>query len=133
MPADVFPYLIDAELMVRWMGDWADLDPAADGRFVVDINGVPIRGRFLVIEPPNRVVFSWGAAGNEHIPPESTTVEITLRSVGEATVLQLVHRHLPPDQLPQHGLGWAHFLDRLAIAAGGDDPGPDPWATEPER
>jgi uncharacterized protein YndB with AHSA1/START domain len=132
-PADVFPYLTDAELMVRWMGDWADLDPVADGRFVVDINGVPIRGRYLEIKPPHRVVFSWGAAGNEHIPPESTTVEITLRSDGDATVLELVHRQLPPDQLAQHGIGWGHFLDRLTIAAAGRDPGPDPWATEPER
>jgi uncharacterized protein YndB with AHSA1/START domain len=132
-PADVFPYLTDPELMVRWMGDWADLDPVADGRFVVDINGVPIRGRYLEIKPPHRVVFSWGAAGNEHIPPESTTVEITLRSDGDATVLELVHRQLPPDQLAQHGIGWGHFLDRLTIAAAGRDPGPDPWATEPER
>lgn len=131
-PAEVFPYLTDPELMVRWMGDWADLDPVADGRFVVDINGVPIRGHYLEIEPPHRVVFSWGAAGNQHIPPDATTVEITLRSDGDATVLELVHKQLPPDQLPQHGIGWGHFLDRLTVAAAGGDPGRDPWATEPE-
>jgi uncharacterized protein YndB with AHSA1/START domain len=130
-PADVFPFLVDAELMVRWMGDWADLDPVTDGRFVVDINGVPIRGRYLEIDPPHRVVFSWGAAGNEHIPPESTTVEITLRADGDVTVVELVHRQLPPDQLAQHGIGWGHFLDRLKIASAGGDPGPDPWAIEP--
>ncbi len=130
LPAEVFAYLTDSELMVRWMGDWADLDPVADGRFVVDINGVPIRGRYLEIEAPHRVVFSWGAAGNDHLPPESTTVEITLRPDGHATVLELVHRHLPPDDLPQHGIGWGHFLDRLIISASGGDPGPDAWATE---
>jgi uncharacterized protein YndB with AHSA1/START domain len=132
-PADVFPYLTDPVLMVRWMGDWADLDPVADGRFVVDINGIPIRGRYLEIEPPHRVVFSWGAAGNDDIPPESTTVEITLRSDGDTTVLQLVHRHLPPDQLSQHGIGWGHFLERLTVAGAGGDPGPDPWATEADK
>ena len=130
-PAEVFPYLTEADLMIRWMGDWADLDPVAGGRFVVDINGVPIRGRYVAVEPPRRVVFSWGAAGNEDIPPESTTVEITLRPDGDATLLQLVHRQLPPEQLAQHGIGWGHFLDRLTIAALGGDAGPDPWATEP--
>ena len=64
-PAEVFPYLTEADLMIRWMGDWADLDPVSGGRFVVDINGVPIRGRYVAVEPPRRVVFSWGAAGNE--------------------------------------------------------------------
>jgi hypothetical protein len=24
--------------------------------------------------------------------------------------------------------GWAHYLPRLALAAAGHDPGPDPWA-----
>ncbi len=43
-PAEVFPYLTDASLIVQWMGDWADLDATVGGRFVIDINGVPIRG-----------------------------------------------------------------------------------------
>jgi uncharacterized protein YndB with AHSA1/START domain len=129
-PTDAFRYLTDAALMVRWMGEWAELEPVADGRFVVDVNGVPIRGRYLVVEPPRRVVFTWGVAGNDQLPPASTTVEITLRPDGTSTVLELVHRDLPPDQLPQHGIGWGHFLDRLLTAASGGDPGPDPWAAE---
>jgi uncharacterized protein YndB with AHSA1/START domain len=132
-PHEVFPYLTDSALMVRWMGDWADLDPVEDGRFIVDINGVPIRGRYLAVEPPHRVVFSWGAAGNDNHPPESTTVEITLRAEGAATVLELVHRQLPPDEFPQHGIGWSHFLGRLVIAASGGDPGIDPWSTTSQR
>jgi uncharacterized protein YndB with AHSA1/START domain len=127
-PADVFPYLTDASLMVRWMGDWAELDPTPDGPFVVDITGVPIRGRFVIVEPPHRVVFTWGAAGSDVLPPGSTTVEITLRADGDGTVLQLVHRDLPPEELPKHSAGWGHFLQRVAIAASGGDPGPDPWA-----
>ena len=128
-PEDVFPYLADASLMITWMGDWADLEPAAGGRFVVDINGVPVRGTYLVVEPPSRVVFTWGVAGNDTVPPGSSTVEITLRAEGDETVLELVHRGLPPEQLALHDTGWGHFLERLTIAAGGGDPGPDPWAS----
>src|SRR5262245_6344042 len=127
-PEDVFPYLTDSALMLRWMGDWAELEPTIGGRFVVDINGVPIRGRYLAINPPNRVVFSWGSPGNDRVPPESTTVEIVLRPDGNDTVVELVHRDLPPEELPQHGVGWGHFLGRLQVAASGGDPGPDPWA-----
>ena len=127
-PAEVFPYLTDAELMVRWMGEWAELEPKAGGALAIDINGVPIRGEYHVVEPPHRVVFSWGAAGSDVLPPGSTTVEIVLRSVGGGTMLELVHRDLPADELPQHGVGWGHFLERLIVAASGGEPGPDPWA-----
>jgi uncharacterized protein YndB with AHSA1/START domain len=126
-PDDVFPYLTDPALMVRWMGDWADLHAEPGGAFAVDITGVPIRGRFVTVEPPHRVVFTWGAAGNDGLPPGSTTVEITLRPDGDATVVDLVHRDLPPDERPKHGVGWDHYLPRLAAAAAGGEPGPDTW------
>jgi uncharacterized protein YndB with AHSA1/START domain len=130
-PVEVFPYLTDARLIVRWMGDWARLDPTPGGEFAIDVNGVPIRGRYAVVEPPHRVVFTWGAAGNETLPPGSTTVEITLRPDGDETVVELAHRDLPPDERPKHGIGWGHFLERLGVAASGRDPGPDPWAADP--
>jgi hypothetical protein len=78
-------------------------------------NGVPIRGRYLEIDPPRRVVVSWGVAGS--------------------TDLCLVHSGLPPSQAPMHATGWNHFLPRLSLAAAGTDPGPDPWnqASEPPR
>jgi uncharacterized protein YndB with AHSA1/START domain len=127
--AEVFPYLTDPDLMIRWMGDWADLQPNPGGTLAIDINGVPIRGEYLVVEPPHRVVFSWGAAGSDVLAPGSTTVEIVLRPDGAGTVLELVHRDLPPEELAQHGIGWGHFLDRLVVAASGGQPGPDPWAS----
>ena len=127
-PVEVFPYLTDPALMVRWMGDWADLEANAGGRFAVDINGVPVRGRFVAVEPPHRVVFTWGAPGNDALPPGATTVEITLRPDGGGTVVELAHSGLPPEELPRHGVGWDHYLPRLAVVAAGGDAGPDPWA-----
>jgi uncharacterized protein YndB with AHSA1/START domain len=127
-PAEVFPYLTEPALLRRWMGDYAELEPSIGGDYTVDINGVPIRGHFLEVSPPDRVVFSWGIAGNDTFPAGSTTVEITLTPDGASTVLELVHRDLPPDELPKHDAGWGHFLGRLMIAATGADPGPDPWA-----
>lgn len=127
-PDDVFPYLTDSELLIRWMGDWARLDATPGGDFVVDINGVPVRGRYVAVEPPHRVVFTWGAAGSDIHPPGSSTVEITLRADGGGTLLELVHRDLPPDEATKHGVGWGHFLPRLQIAGAGGDPGADPWA-----
>lgn len=44
----------------------------------------------------------------------SPTVEITLEPDGDGTLLQLVHRDLPPEEAPRHGEGWEHYLPLLA-------------------
>jgi len=128
---EVFRHLTDPAAMVRWMGQHATLDPAAGGAFEIDINGVPVRGRYLEIDPPHRVVVSWGVAGSTDMPPGATRVEFTLTPTSSGTHLHLVHRNLPGSQAPLHATGWKHFLDRLAVAAAGADPGPDPWNSAP--
>jgi uncharacterized protein YndB with AHSA1/START domain len=119
-PADVvFPYFTDATLLVQWIGDWADLLPEPDGVFALDVGGTAVRGRFLTVEPPTRVVLTWGVSGNDVIPPGSTTVEVVLTADGAETVVELFHRDLPAIELPAHRAGWAMFLDRLAASASG--------------
>jgi uncharacterized protein YndB with AHSA1/START domain len=107
-PAEVFPYLTDAGPIVKWMGDWAELDPMPGGKLVLDINGVPIRGEYLVVEPPHQLVFTWGTAGSDVLRPGSTTVEINLHPDGGGTRLELAHRDLPPEEVGKHGTGWGH-------------------------
>ena len=124
---EVFRHLTDPVAMIRWMGQHAILEPAPGGAFEVDINGVPVRGRYLEVDPPRRVVVSWGVAGNPDLPPGASQVEFTLIPTGAGTRLRLVHRSLPPDQASMHGAGWRHFLGRLGQASAGADPGPDPW------
>lgn len=63
------------------------------------------------------------------MPPGATRVEFTLSPAEAGTRLRLVHRNLPPGQAAMHGTGWGHFLSRLAQAAAGAGPGPDPWYT----
>jgi uncharacterized protein YndB with AHSA1/START domain len=124
---EVFRHLTDPVAMIRWMGQHATLEPAPGGAFEVDINGVPVRGRYLEVDPPRRVVVSWGVAGSPDLPPGASQVEFTLTPTVAGTRLRLVHRNLPPDQASIHGTGWRHFLGRLSQAATGADPGPDPW------
>jgi len=130
-PAVVYRYLTEPESMVRWMGEFAVLDARPGGEFTVDINGVPVRGHYIDLDPPHRLVIAWGHAGSDLLPPGSSTVEISLEPAGDGTRLQLEHRDLPPEEARMHAMGWPHFLSRLATAAGGQDPGPDPYATTP--
>ena len=44
----------------------------------------------------------------------------------------LTHRGLPSaEERANHGHGWELYLGRLAVAATGGEPGPDPNATAP--
>jgi uncharacterized protein YndB with AHSA1/START domain len=127
-PEQVFEYFTRPESIVRWMGDYAVLDPQPEGEFTLDINGVPVRGRYLEIDPPRRLLISWGHAGSETLPPGASTVEITLTPEDDGTTVRVVHRDLPVLEARQHALGWPHFLGRLVVAGAGRDPGRDPWA-----
>jgi uncharacterized protein YndB with AHSA1/START domain len=126
-PADVvFDHLTTAEGMTAWMGQHAALDPVPGGEFAVDINGTPIRGNYVEVDPPRRLVVTWGVAGSDDFPAGSSRVEFTLTPTAAGTRLQLVHTDLPEPKRAGYAAGWDHFLDRLQTAAAGGDPGPDP-------
>lgn len=126
-PETIFEFFVDPQKMLRWKGVEATLDPVPGGAYRVNVTGTAVAvGEYVSIEPPNRVVFTWGWEGDEHVPPGSSTVEITLTEDGDETVVRLVHSGLPVGAGAAHAEGWDHFLPRLAIAAAGGDPGVDP-------
>ena len=112
-PADVFPYLTDPALMIQWIGQWADLHPEPGGVFALDIGKTPVRGEYVEVDPPRRVVFTWGVPGRDSLPPGSSTVEVVLTEDGSGTVVELFHRDLPAAEVDGHLEGWTSMLDRL--------------------
>jgi uncharacterized protein YndB with AHSA1/START domain len=119
----VFGYFTRPELIVRWMGEYALLEPRPSGRFEVDITGRAVRGRFLELDPPRRLVLSWGYAGSDEVPPGSSTVEVRFLARDGGTLVELEHRDLPGPRRPEHVVGWKHYLGRLADPDRGPDPG----------
>ena len=126
-PQVVFKYLTTNEGMTAWMGQYADLDPTPGGRFAVDIAGSPVRGEYLVVEPFQRVVVSWGFAGSDELPAGASRVEFVLTPITAGTRVDLRHLDLPEPAVPGHAHGWAHFMPRLKVTAAGGDAGPDHW------
>ena len=127
-PATVFSFFADRDQWLRWQGVEADIDPRPGGLFRMNVRGDGFAsGRFVEIEPPRRIVFTWGweMAGNP-VVPGSSIVEIDLIPDGVETIVRLIHRGLPDEALETHRQGWGHYIGRLAIRAGGEDPGPDP-------
>lgn len=130
-PETVYDFFVDQDRMIQWMGRQAELDPRPGGTFRVDLNGRHIsRGEFVELDPPNRVVFSFGwEADTSIVKPGASTVEVEFVPDGEATLVRLAHRDLPEESRDSHSHGWGHYLPRLTTAAAGGDPGEDPWRT----
>jgi uncharacterized protein YndB with AHSA1/START domain len=137
-PETVWSFLVDPEKAVRWMGTAAELDPRPGGVYRVNVIGTHVaRGEFVEVDPPRRLVYTWGWEPEEGspmnaVPPGSSTIEIELEPVGASTLLRFTHRGLPDGgSVESHGHGWDHYVERLATAASGGDPGPDSWLTAP--
>ena len=98
-PETVFAFFTEPEKYRLWQGIDASLEPHAGGRYQVDYARqlhVRCQGRYLVVDPPRRIVFTWGWDPTPSLPPgiievlpESTTVEITLVSDGDDTIVNL--------------------------------------------
>jgi uncharacterized protein YndB with AHSA1/START domain len=125
-PERVYEYFTRPEAIVRWMGDYALLEPKPGGGFTLDVHGAPVRGRYLELEPPHRLLISWGYAGSERLPPGASIVEVRLIAKPGGTRVELEHRDLPEDELQGHASGWTHYLARLQVTAAKGDAGPDP-------
>jgi uncharacterized protein YndB with AHSA1/START domain len=120
-PETVFRYFVESERMVRWMGTTADLEPHPGGTFRVDYRGKDVAsGTYLEVDPPRRVVFTWGwEMPDDPVPPGASTVEVTLSPTddGGGTLVRLVHRDLPAEAVDGHAEGWDFFLPTLANVA----------------
>jgi uncharacterized protein YndB with AHSA1/START domain len=139
-PAEVFGYFTDSARHVTWMGQSARLNPVPGGTYYVEMSdGFATAGTFTELDPPRRLAFTWGwapgagqavLAGPQDdgaLPPGSTLVVIALEDDAAGTLLTLAHRDLPTEALREaHRAAWRTYLGRLAVRAGGGDPGPDP-------
>jgi uncharacterized protein YndB with AHSA1/START domain len=133
-PRDVvFAYFTDPEKYRRWKGTRAELDPRPGGGYRVQMgsNGW-VAGEYVLVDPPNRIVFTWGWEDDPAVPPGTTRVEVTFVPDGDATIVRLRHSGFTDGmRRDQHEQGWRHFLSRLAVAGAGGDAGPDSMFESP--
>ena len=127
-PATVFAFLTDPQKILRWMGTEATMEPHPGGLYLVNVTGKDIaRGRFTEVIPVHRLAYSFGwDEHDKNVPPGSSLIEIDLIDEANGTLLRMTHSGLPnAAQCASHEKGWTHYIGRLALAAAGQDVGPD--------
>lgn len=128
-PAEtVFRYFTEPERFCAWLGLDAEADPRPGGDYrirLTDRSAISACGRYVELDPPRRLVFTWGFEGLDGLPPGASTVEVTLTPDAGATVVRLRHTGLDGRETCEfHVWGWDVGLDRLVAVAAGRDPGP---------
>jgi uncharacterized protein YndB with AHSA1/START domain len=130
-PERVFALLTSTEGWLRWQGTHAEVDARPGGALRVNVTGDGFAaGRFEEVVPHRRLVFTWGWEAPRHpVPPGASRVEIELAPHRGGTLLRLTHTIGAPGFVEKVEAGWTHYVPRLAVAAEGGRPGPDPWRT----
>ena len=118
-PETVFAFWVEPERIREWMGRTVTMEPRTGGAFRIDYNGSDIAsGKVLEIDPPRRLVLSWGwEAEGDPTPPGASRVELTLTPDGDGTILRLRHSGLVEAAVEGHAVGWDQFVPGLASVA----------------
>ena len=132
-PDEAFALLTQPERLRRWQTVSAVVDLRAGGgyRWTVTPGHVAV-GTFREVDPGRRIVFGWGWEGSDDVPPDASTITVTVEPAAEGgSVVTLTHEGLSEVETERHAEGWTHYLERLERVAATGDAGQDEWAWAP--
>lgn len=110
----VFRYFTDSERFAAWWGAGSEIDPRPGGRVRIRYpNAVVASGEVVEIDPPGRIVFTYGYEGEgKPIPPGGSTVAVNLSESARGTVVALTHDcpGAPVEIGVEHVQGWRYQM-----------------------
>jgi uncharacterized protein YndB with AHSA1/START domain len=114
--ATVFRYFTDSERFAAWWGAGSSIEPRPGGALRIRYpNGIEALGEVLEIRPPERIVFSYGYAGdNPAIEPGGSQVTVTLDETAAGTRVHLRHELASAPVRDEHVQGWRYQLSVFA-------------------
>ena len=119
--AAVFKYFTDAARWAAWWGAGSTIDPRPGGRVYVRYpTGDEAAGEVVEIDPPSRIVFTYGFVKGTPVPPGGSRVTISLEPAPRGTRLHLVHEFAEAAVRDEHVQGWRYQLSLFANVVASD-------------
>ena len=113
--AAVFRYFTDPARWAAWWGAGSTIDARPGGRVYVRYpEGTEAVGEVVEIDPPSRIVFTYGYASGAPVPPGGSRVTIRLEPDARGTRLHLLHEFADPSVRDHHVQGWRYQLSLFA-------------------
>ena len=121
----LFEAWLDPRSVAAWMRPFdtarteARIDAVAGGSYRIDMHqpdGTVVEhiGKYLEIDPPRRLVFTWASPATQH---KDSLVTIEFIESGGATEVSLTHEQRPEFMAQAHTGGWTSALEKLAARA----------------
>lgn len=113
--ASVFRYFTDPARWAAWWGAGSTIDARPGGRLLVRYpGGVEAVGEVTELDPPSRIVFTYGYASGAPVAPGGSRVTIQLEPAPAGTRLRLVHEFADAGVRDHHVQGWRYQLSLFA-------------------
>ena len=116
----VFDAWTDPEGLGAWFSPMTTasvpkLDLRVGGEFQIDMHGEDMdyvhTGKYLEVDKPNRLVFTWISAGTAD---QETVVTVEIAADGDGSLLTLTHERFPSEESrDNHAQGWAAILEKF--------------------
>jgi len=121
----LFEAWLDPESIAAWMRPFdtvrtdAQSDPVVGGSYRIDMyqaDGTVVEhvGKYVEIDPPRRLVFTWASPATQH---GDSLVTIEFIESDGATEISLTQEQLPEFMAQAHVGGWTSAFEKLAARA----------------
>jgi uncharacterized protein YndB with AHSA1/START domain len=111
----VFQFLTDTPHWAAWWGQGSTIDPRPGGRMYIRLpDGTEVSGDVLEVDPPRRIVFSYGFVKGTPVAAGASRVTIRLDAEAGGTRLQLTHEFAEEAVRNEHVQGWRYQLALFA-------------------
>lgn len=118
----VFRYFTDSKRFARWWGEGSRIEARPGGEvFIHYPNGVTSRGQVVEIQPPGRIVFTYGYGGAG--ASDDSLVTITLKETEQGTLLKLRHAFSSAKIRDHFVQGWRYQLALFSKAVAEEEQG----------
>ena len=111
----VFRFFTDTARWAAWWGQGSTIEPRPGGAVSIrNPAGTRVAGEVVEVQPPERIVFTYGYVSGQPIPAGSSRVTIRLEAAGDGTRLHLVHELADLAARDRHVQGWRYQLSVFA-------------------